>query len=128
MPIFVLENTSMAIWRGEIYFVNLGPVIGREIDQKRRPVVVLSINDLNSKDLVVTVVPGTKAGKKPVHFKNVVLVPSTPTNGLSSDTIFQCHQLRALDHSRFSSSASGTLTLQELTQIEDAVRFSLGLM
>ena len=117
----------LSISRGEIYFVQLGPVRGREIDQKPRPVLVLSINDLNSKPLVVTVVPGTKAANKPVHFKNVVVVPSTATNGLSCDTSFQCHQLRALDQSRFTSAAVGTLAPEHLRLVEDAVRFSLGL-
>jgi mRNA interferase MazF len=117
----------LSISRGEIYFVELGPVRGREIDDKRRPVLVLSINDLNSKPLVVTVVPGTKSASKRVHFKNVVVVPSTPTNGLSCETIFQCHQVRALDHSRFTLPAVGTLAPGHLREVEDAVRFSLGL-
>jgi mRNA-degrading endonuclease toxin of MazEF toxin-antitoxin module len=117
----------LSISRGEIYFVELGPVVGREIDDKRRPVLVLSINFLNSKPLVVTVVPGTKASNKPSQFKNVVVVPSTTTNGLTYETIFQCHQIRALDHSRFTSPAAGTLASQHLRRVEDAVRFSLGL-
>ena len=36
----------MAIHRGEIYFVNLNPVEGRE-QAGQRPVLVLSINDIN---------------------------------------------------------------------------------
>jgi len=117
----------MSISRGEIYFVELSPVLGREIDKKRRPVLVLSINDLNSKPLVVTVVPGTKAAHKAVHFKNVVVVPATATNGLSEATIFQCHQIRALDHCRFISPPCGTLAPEHLNLVESAVRYSLGL-
>jgi mRNA interferase MazF len=115
------------IRRGEIYFVELGPVRGREIDDKRRPVLVLSIDFLNSKPLVVTVVPGTKAANKPVHFKNAVLVPATGTSGLAYDTIFQCHQLKSLDHSRFTSPAAGVLDEEQLVLVEQSVRFSLGL-
>jgi mRNA interferase MazF len=85
-----------SISRGQIYFVELGPVRGREIDDKRRPVLVLSINDLNSKPLVVTVVPGTKAANKSTHFRNVVLVAPTTTNGLLCETVFQCHQIKAV--------------------------------
>jgi len=116
------------ISRGEIYFVKLGPTLGHEINTKPlRPVLVLSINFLNSKPLVITVVPGTKAANKPTYFKNEVVVPTTPTNGLACDTIFKCHKLRALDHSRFSSSAVGTIAPVHLRMIEEAVRFSLGL-
>ena len=56
----------MPIERGQVFFVDLDPVMGREIGgQKVRPVVVLSINDINSKPLVVTVVPGTKLRTSP---------------------------------------------------------------
>jgi mRNA interferase MazF len=115
------------IRRGEIYFVDLGPVRGKEIDDKRRPVLVLSINDLNSKPLVITVVPGTKAANKPLHFPNAVVVPATVTNGLACETIFQCHQIKALDHSRFTSPAVGALAEEHLFLVENAVCYSLGL-
>lgn len=49
----------MAIHRGEIYFVNLNPVKGRE-QAGNRPVLVLSIDAINKLPLVITVVVGTK--------------------------------------------------------------------
>jgi mRNA interferase MazF len=49
----------MAIQRGDIYFVNLNPVQGRE-QAGQRPVLVLSINAINQLPLVVTGVVGTK--------------------------------------------------------------------
>jgi len=118
----------MPVMRGEIYFVSLDPVVGREIGgSKARPVAVLSINDINSKPLVVTVVPGTSAGAKPVHYKNVVVVPPTSENGLRTETIFQCHQLRAIDKGRLTSRPIGRLSNEHLQKIEDATRYSLGL-
>ena len=47
----------MAIQRGEIYFVNLNPVEGRE-QAGNRPVLVLSRDTINRLPLVVTA--GTK--------------------------------------------------------------------
>src|SRR5438874_12820230 len=102
----------MPIYRGEIYFVELGPVRGREMNAgKTRPVVVLSINFLNNLPLVVVVVPGTsrKPGKR-IDYKNVVLVPATSGNGLNSETVFLCHQIRALDHDRFKYPPVGRLS------------------
>ncbi len=55
----------MAIKRGEIYFVNLNPVQGKEQSGKR-PVLVLSIDAINQLPLVVTVFVGTK-GKNVTH-------------------------------------------------------------
>ncbi len=49
----------MAIQRGEIYFVNLNPVQGRE-QAGRRPVLVLSRDAMNQLPLVVTGVVGTR--------------------------------------------------------------------
>jgi mRNA interferase MazF len=46
--------------RGEIYFVDLNPVKGREQSGKH-PVLVLSINAINRLPLVVTVVVRTKS-------------------------------------------------------------------
>jgi mRNA-degrading endonuclease toxin of MazEF toxin-antitoxin module len=49
----------MTIQRGEIYFVYLNPVQGRE-QAGQRPVLVLSIDAINRFPLVITVVVGTK--------------------------------------------------------------------
>ena len=43
------------IRRGEIYFVNLNPTKGRE-QRGRRPVLVVSVDAINSQPLVVAVV------------------------------------------------------------------------
>ena len=119
----------MAIYRGEIYFVSLDPVRGREMGGgKTRPVAVVSINDLNRKDLVVVVVPGTKQdGTKRSAYLNVVEVPRTAQNGLKFDTIFHCHQVRAIDKNRFSTPAIGRLSNKDLRSLEEAVRYTLGL-
>ena len=49
----------MAVQRGDIYFVNLNPVQGRE-QAGHRPVLVLSINAINQLPLVITGVVGTR--------------------------------------------------------------------
>jgi len=117
------------IRRGEIYYVNLDPIVGREMGgNKARPVAVLSINDINVKPLVVTIVPGTTAAGKHSTYRNVAVVTPTPTNGLNVETIFLCHQLRAIDKVRFPSNPVGRLSARDLQRIEDAIRFSLGLL
>lgn len=118
----------MAIQRGEIYFVSLDPAMGREAGGgKRRPVVVLSINDINVKPLVVTIIPGTSAKSLPRAFRNIVRVEPTSTNGLSRTTLFECHQIRAIDHGRFADPPIGVLGVAEMEQVADAVKYNLGL-
>ena len=119
----------MPVERGEIYFVYLDPVFGRELGgYKTRPVVVLSINDINNKPLVVTVVPGTSSKGNALHFRNVVVVPPTNENGLPVETIFECHQLRAIDKGRLTSRPIGRLSQLHLAKLEEATKYSLGLL
>lgn len=117
----------MAILRGEIYFVKLGPTLGRELDDKKRPVLVLSINDFNAKPLVVTVVPGKtlRPGKR--TFRNEVVVAPSPTNGLTNLTVFQCLQIKSIDHRRFDSAPAGQISAEDLRKIEETLKLCLGL-
>ena len=53
---------SRVIVRGDVYWVNLDPVIGSEI-QKTRPALVVSPDDLNSALPRVIIAPLTSAGR-----------------------------------------------------------------
>lgn len=76
----VYYDEVVAIRRGEVYFVHLDSAFGRELGgYKTRPVVVLSINDINQKPLVVTVVPGTSYKGQQITFRNVVRVDPRET-------------------------------------------------
>jgi mRNA interferase MazF len=115
----------MAIQRGEIYFVNLNPVKGRE-QAGHRPVLVLSIDAVNKLPLVVTVVVGTKGENISRDYPtNVRLSPGE--SGLSMETVFLCFQIRSLDPKRFSENPAGRVSGAILKRIEDAVRYCLGL-
>jgi mRNA interferase MazF len=115
----------MSLHRGEIYFVNLNPIKGRE-QAGSRPVVVLSIDRINRSPLVVTVVIGTSATNVRDVFPSNALV-TAEESGLPEDTVFLGFQIRSLDHARFPSSPAGQLTPDVLVRVEDAVRYTLGL-
>jgi mRNA interferase MazF len=115
----------MGIHRGEIYFVSLDPVKGREQSGKR-PVLVLSIDEINKLPLVVTVVVGTKGDNISNDYPtNVRITPSE--SGLPIETVFLCFQIRSLDSKRFPDIPSGKVTGKTLKRIEDTVRYCLGL-
>lgn len=115
----------MPIERGEIYFVNLNPVKGRE-QAGQRPVLVLSIDSINRLPLVVTVVVGTKSEN---------IIRDYPTNarlspeesGLPQETVFLCFQMRALDSRRFPDRPAGRISGTTLKKVEETVRYCLGL-
>ena len=115
----------MAVQRGEIYFVNLNPVQGRE-QAGRRPVLVLSVDAINRLPLVVTVVVGTKGENVTRDYPTNVRV-STAESGLPLETVFLCFQLRSLDSGRFAGPAAGKVSGAVLEKVETAVRHCLGL-
>ena len=115
----------MAVQRGEIYFVNLNPVQGRE-QAGQRPVLVISIDSINRLPLVVTVVVGTKGQNIPRNYPSNVRI-SAADSGLPMETVFMCFQVRSLDASRFPATHAGKISGAILNQVEDAVRYCLGL-
>ena len=112
------------IKRGEIYFVDLNPVKGRE-QSGQRPVLVLSIDSINKLPLVVTVV-GTKGENIPRNFPTNVRI-SAKASGLPMETVFLCFQIRSIDPNRFPEQAAGKISELNLEKIENAVRHCLGL-
>lgn len=115
----------MSIQRGEIYFVNLNPVKGRE-QQGTRPVLVVSSDKINQRPLVITVVVGTDGANISRDYPTNVRVSSNES-GLPLETIFLCFQIRSLDHSRFPSQPSGKLSDQIMNKIDQALRQCLDL-
>ncbi|HEU4325906.1 MAG TPA: type II toxin-antitoxin system PemK/MazF family toxin [Roseiflexaceae bacterium] len=115
----------MTVQRGEIYFVNLNPVQGRE-QAGQRPVLVLSVDSINRLPLVVTVVVGTKGENMPRDYPTNVRV-SPAESGLPMETLFLCFQIRSLDPQRFPPTPAGRLSGRALGQVEAAVRYYLGL-
>ncbi|MHC5739584.1 type II toxin-antitoxin system PemK/MazF family toxin [Nostoc sp.] len=114
----------MSIERGQIYFVNLNPVLGRE-QAGTRPVLILS-NAINQLPLVVTVVVGTKGTNIKRDYPTNIRV-SVSESGLLIETVFLCFQIRSLDPNRFPAAPSGKLSDSKMLEVETAVRYCLGL-
>ena len=85
--------------RGEIHFVSLDPVVGRE-QRGMRPVLVVSSDAINSVPLVVVVLAGTDASNISRDYETNLRV-SARESGLARDTVFLGFQIRSLDPSRF---------------------------
>ena len=115
----------MPVERGEIYFVDLNPVKGRE-QSGRRPVLVISANAINRLPLVVTVVVGTSGENVTRDYPSNVRIAASES-GLPMETVFLCFQIRSLDPSRFSGPPVGKLSNVGLERVESSVRRCLGL-
>lgn len=105
--------------RGEIWWVNLDPAIGSEI-QKRRPCVIVSNNASNRAQTRVQVVPMTSANPARIYPWEAAVTVGGRTSKALAD------QIRTVSKARLVSLA-GTTSAVELAAIEDALRFQLGL-
>lgn len=108
---------------GDIYYVNLDPVVGSETG-KCRPALIVS-NDINNEySDTVTVLPITgQPAKKEYPFE--VLVPKGVA-GLTEDSRIKANQIRTVDKRRLVS-FRGSLPSQYLPQVEKALKIHLKL-
>jgi len=119
------------IRRGQVYFVTLDPVQGRE-QAGRRPVLIVSDDAINALPLVVTVVVGTDAANIKHSYPTNVLI-TAKESGLPKDTTFLCFQLRSLDPKRFIDPKlgimrpSGVVPVGKLEEIDRALKAVLSL-
>ena len=113
------------IHRGQVYFVRLNPVQGRE-QAGTRPVLVVSADAINRQPLVVTVVAGTDSANVPRDYPTNVRVRARET-GLPNDTVFLCFQLRSLDTSRFTMPPAGAIPAEKMREVDEALRLVLDL-
>ncbi|AMV23137.1 mRNA interferase EndoA [Gemmata sp. SH-PL17] len=109
--------------QGEIYLVNLDPIIGLELGGAQF-VIIVSNDIINASFLPVTVVPARDAADGPVPRVTGVYVPSVES-GLAIDVVADCLQLRALDRSRFVDPPVGTLSPTKLKDVERAIHFAV---
>ncbi len=101
--------------RGEIYYANLSPTVGSEID-KRRPVLVVS-NDANNRAAnTVTILPITSNVTRVYPFE-ILLNPED--SGLSKPSKVQAQQVRTISKQRITSDAVGSWS-EEIMQLVNA--------
>lgn len=66
-----------AVYRWEVYWADLEPVVGREQAGERRPVMVISNDGFNARFSIVTVLPLTKLeGKRRKAYLFEVVLPA----------------------------------------------------
>jgi mRNA interferase MazF len=101
--------------RGEIYYANLSPTVGSEID-KRRPVLVVS-NDANNRVAnTVTILPITSNVTRVYPFEVLL---NLENSGLSKPSKVQAQQVRTISKQRITSDAVGSLS-EEIMQLVNA--------
>jgi len=118
------QSKGKILKTGDLYWVNLAPTIGDEI-QKKRPVLIL--NEGHEKHLnlaiVVPITSWNSAWENHPFF--ITLLPSGQ-NGLKKKSVVDCFQLRAISHKRFCGQI-GVIRSDEMEQVKRAVAFILNI-
>jgi mRNA interferase MazF len=113
-------------YQWHVFLASLDPIKGSE-QAGRRPVLVVSREEINQLLPVVNVIPLTsRKSPERVIYPNEILMPAG-TGGLRGDSIALCYQIRTLDKGRLEQDW-GVLDDSELRQaIREAVCFQLEL-
>lgn len=99
--------------RGDVYWVDLNPTMGSEIN-KERPCVLVGATPINQARRTVVVVPLSTTAK--------VLPPLTvAVSCLGKEVAAVCDQIRTIDKNRLKKSA-GTLSMDDMNSLDDALR------
>ncbi|AMW28916.1 MULTISPECIES: type II toxin-antitoxin system PemK/MazF family toxin [Oscillatoriales] len=109
--------------RGEIYYANLSPAVGSEMD-KRRPVLIVS-NDANNRAAdTVTILPITSNVTRVYPFE-VLINPED--SGLSKPSKVQAQQVRTISKQRIGGDTVGFLSQEVMEIVETALKLHLKL-
>lgn len=81
--------------RGDVYLINLDPVVGKEIG-KARPAVIIQ-NDIGNKFSPVTIVAPITSAKEIIKPLPIMIFLGKSEGGLPSDSYVDCGQIRTVD-------------------------------
>ena len=115
----------LPLLKGDVYEVNLDPVVGREIG-KRRPAVIIQ-NDIGNAHAATTIIApisSVKSGMK--KFPIMVVLPGG-AGGISVDSVVHCGQIRTLDKNVRLCNKLGHLSATHISAVDEALKISLGL-
>jgi len=110
---------SRAPSRGDVYWVDLDPVVGSEI-RKTRPAVVVSNDSCNRYGTRVVVLPVTSNVDSLYPGEAMVEIKGKRGRALGD-------QIRSIDKSRLRARA-GRLTVEEMSRIDEALAITLDLL
>lgn len=109
-------------YRGEVWFVNLDPIRGRE-QAGSRPCLIVSDDGLNHgrADLVIVIPITSRAKGMPSHVE-----VNPPEGGLQVRSFIKCEDIRSISTERLIR-VMGTVTLPTLEQVGQRLRLLLNL-
>lgn len=111
--------------RGDVYLVNLDPIIGKEIG-KARPAVIIQ-NNIGNKFSPVTIVAPISSVKEITKPLPIMIFLQKGEGGLSEDSYIDCGQIRTIDRDLRLITKFGTLDKNKMSEVDKALKVSLSL-
>ena len=115
--------TQRRFRRGEIWTVDLEPIVGSE-QGKARPALILQ-NDIGNLYSPVLIVAAITSGEN-AHY-DVQVEVKAPEGGLHHNSIVLLNQIRTIDKRRVGR-YWGRLSTQTIQRVDEAIAISLGLV
>lgn len=113
------------VHRGDVFLVNLDPVVGYEIGRSRPAIVVQ--NDVGNRFSPTTIVVAiTDYSVKKAKFPICVTLKAGE-GGLKKRSIANTSQVRTIDRQRLSKRPLGRVSSEVMQQLDEALSTSLGL-
>ena len=115
--------TQRRFRRGEIWTVDLEPVVGSE-QGKARPALIIQ-NDIGNLYSPVLIVAALTSGEEARY--DVQVEVRAPEGGLHHNSIVLLNQIRTIDKRRVGR-YWGRLSARTMRQVDEAIKISLGLV
>jgi len=124
MPTKSETGITLPLRRGDVYLVNLDPIVGKEIG-KARPAVVIQ-NDIGNKFSPVTIIVPIASIKEITKPLPITIFLEKGEAGLKTDSYADCGQIRTIDKEKRLITKLGALTPQKMKEVDGALKISIG--
>jgi len=125
MPIKNETGIVEPLLRGDIYLVNLDPVIDSEIG-KARPALIVQ-NNIGNKFSPVTIVAPVSSVKEITKPLPIMIFLEKGEGGLNEESYVDCGQIRTIDKIQRLVYKFGSLDKIKMAEIDKAIKISLAL-
>lgn len=111
--------------RGDVYLVNLDPIVGKETG-KARPAVIIQ-NDIGNKFSPVTIIAPISSVKEITKPLPIMILLQKGEGGLKEESYVDCGQIRTIDKEQRLITKFGSLDKEKVLEVDKAIKISLAL-
>lgn len=125
MPTKNNTGVILPLLRGDVYLVNLDPIVGKEIG-KARPAVIIQ-NDIGNKFSPVTIIAPISSVKEITKPLPIMIFLEKGECGLNEESYVDCGQIRTIDKDKRLITKFGSFSKSKMSEIDKALKISLSL-